>query len=354
MKDFDRRYQLIVFWVLVAIIMFVAAMMLAPFVPALVWAVVLSVLMHPLYQRFGGDKKPNVAAAGTTLAALAIIGIPLVLIGGVLFVQVNGFVREVQGNVPAGQSVFNLTYLGTELDNRLGSTIQQFSSSFTFSQWIEQNRNTLGSSLAEPVGKLLVSSTKGVLTFVVAFLTMFFMLKDGKSLKEPTLALIPLPHETTEDILLKLGKTIQAVFKSVVLVGIAQGTLAGFAYWIAGVPNSLMWGVATVVLCMVPLLGAPIIYLPMSLLLVIQGHSWQGIGLAAFCLIIVSNIDNILKPWIIGSEIDLHPIAVFFALLGGLLLFGPVGLMAGPLVLTLALAVHDILRERRKLALEPF
>lgn len=352
MKDFDRRYQLIVFWVLVAIIMVVAALMLEPFVPALVWAVVLSVLMHPIYQKFGGEKKPNVAATGTTLAALAIIGIPMLVIGGALFIQVNGFVHEVQVGAPPGQSVFDLNYIGTELDRALGPTIHQLSPSFTFSNWIEQNRNTLAGTVSAPVGKVLVSSTKGVFTFIVAFLTMFFMLRDGKRLKEPTLALIPLPHETTEDILLKLGKTIQAVFKSVVLVGIAQGTLAGLAYWVAGVPNSLMWGVATIVLCMVPLLGAPIIYLPMSLLLVLQGHSWQGIGLAAFCLIIVSNIDNILKPWIIGSEVDLHPMAVFFALLGGLLLFGPVGLMAGPLVLTLVLAVHDVLRERRKLALE--
>ncbi len=353
MKDFDRPYQLIVFWVLVASILIVAALMLEPFLPALVWAVVLSVLMHPLYQKFGGDNKPNLAATATTLSALAIIGVPLLLIGGALFVQVNGFVREVQGGAPPGQSVFDLTYIGSELDKALGPTIHSISPSFTFSHWIEQNRNTLGSTLSAPAGKLVVSSTKGVLTLVVAFLTMFFMLRDGNRLKEPTLALIPLPHETTENILLKLGKTIQAVFKSVVLVGIAQGTLAGLAYWVAGVPNSLMWGVATVVLCMIPLLGAPLIYLPMSFLLVIQGHLWQGIGLAAFCLIIVSNIDNILKPWIIGSEIDLHPMAVFFALLGGLLFFGPVGLMAGPMVLTLVLAVHDILRERRKLALEP-
>ncbi len=353
MKDFDRRYQLIVFWVLVAIIMIVAALMLEPFVPAIVWAVVLAVLMHPLFLKFGGEKNPNMAATATTLAALGIIGIPLLLIGGVLFVQVNGFVHEFQGGAPPGQSVFDLNYLGAELDRSLGPTIHNLSPNFTFSGWIEQNRDTIAGSVSAPLGKVLISSTKGILTFVVAFLTMFFMLKDGKSLKEPTLALIPLPHETTENILLKLGKTIQAVFKSVVLVGIAQGTLAGLAYWVAGVPNSLMWGVATVVLCMVPLLGAPIIYLPMSFLLVIQGHSWQGIGLAAFCLIIVSNIDNILKPWIIGSEIDLHPMAVFFALLGGLLFFGPVGLMAGPLVLTLVLAVHDVLRERRKLASEP-
>jgi predicted PurR-regulated permease PerM len=106
--------------------------------------------------------------------------------------------------------------------------------------------------------------------------------------------------------------------------------------------------VATTVLCAVPLLGAPIIYVPLSLLLIAQGKYWQGITLAAVGFLLVSQSDNILRPFIIGARVDLHPMAIFFSLLGGIFAMGPVGIMVGPIVLTMLLALQEIIRERLK------
>lgn len=353
MQEFDRKYQHIAFWLFVAAVALTSALMLRPFLPAILWAVVLAVLTRPIYARMiRRGMSPNLAAALTTLGTIALIGIPVTLIGGILFVQINGFVREMQGAAPAGQSVFDLAYLAGELDKALGPTIAKFSSSFTFAHWIEENRQEFARGLTGPLGKFAISTGVTAFTMVVAFLTMFFLLRDGHQVKEPAISLIPLPRERTLDILDKLGRTIHAVFVSVFLVGIVQGFLAGIGYFFAGVPSPLIWTVATTVLCMIPLLGAPIVYIPLSLILIAQGNLVAGFGLLAYCLILVSNIDNLLKPWIIGARVDLHPMAVFFALLGGLFFFGPVGLMAGPMMLTLLLAVNDILQERRRMAAE--
>jgi predicted PurR-regulated permease PerM len=101
----------------------------------------------------------------------------------------------------------------------------------------------------------------------------------------------------------------------------------------------------TIVLCVVPLLGAPIIYIPLGLTLIMQGHYAAGVIMLLFCFGVVSQIDNLLRPWLIGAQTSLHPMSIFFSLLGGVLLFGPIGIMAGPIILTLALAMVEVLRE---------
>jgi predicted PurR-regulated permease PerM len=160
--------------------------------------------------------------------------------------------------------------------------------------------------------------------------------------------LVPLPRDRAEEILVKMSQTIHAVFVGVVMVAVVQGTIAGLAYWALGVPSPLVWFVATTVLCAIPLLGAPLIYIPLSLLLMARGDVWQGVVLLAIGFGLVSQIDNILKPWVIGARTNLHPMAIFFSLLGGVFALGPVGIMAGPVLLTLLLALQDIVRERNR------
>lgn len=348
MSNSDRNYSLIVFWVFAGLIVITASLMLKPFLPAILWAIVITVLTKPLNDRLiKRNWNPNMAALATTLGTIAVIGIPVCIVGAILFIQVNGFVHEVQNSAPSGQNVFDLNYIAAELDKALGPTVRQFSASFSFTNWIGQNKEELTRSLTGPLRNAAVGIGTTAFMMVVAFLTQFFLLRDGQRLKGPAVAISPLDKDRTLDIIDRLGRTINAVFISVFLVGIVQGILAGVAYYFAGVPNALMWTIATIVLCMIPLLGAPIVYIPLSLILILQGKTGAGIGLLAFCLLVVSNIDNLLKPWIIGARILLHPMAVFFALIGGIFFFGPVGLMAGPMVLTLLLTLSEIAIELR-------
>jgi len=349
MNGFTDKYRGYVFAALGALLVLLGARILVPFIPAILWAVVLTVLMKPMHRRFAARWSPNAAAALTTLLTLAIVGIPIVLVGTAVFFQVNGFVQDLKNAAPQGESGLSLEYLVKEADTALKPLIHALAPEFKLETWFNEHRDELIRNLTAPAGKAAFTAGYGAFTLVIAFLTMFFMLRDGEKLTRPALELIPLPPESGARILSRLSDTIRAVFVGIVLVAIVQGSVAGITYMALGIPHAILWGVATIVLCAIPLLGAPILYVPLAIMLFSQGKIAEGGVLLGVGFVVVSNIDNVLRPFIIGARVDLHPMAVFFSLLGGVLYLGPVGLMAGPMLLTVTLALVDIVRERMRL-----
>lgn len=340
-----ERYRQITFAVLVALTLYVAGTLLAPFLPAILWAAVIAVLVGPIHNRFLKKLNANWAATATTFLTIALIGVPLALVGTVLTLQITASAHQL--SLSNGTGDLSIAQVFAEVDGHLKPLSTAVGAAdFSLEEWVETNRESIVKNVGAVASGAAMATGQGIFTLVVAFLTLFFMLRDGHKLREPALELIPLPRERGEAILERMEATIHAVFVGIVLVALIQGGLAGIAYWVAGVPSPLVWWVATTVLCAIPLLGAPIIYVPMSLLLIAQGHYVQGIGLAAFGFLIVSQADNILRPFIIGARVALHPMAIFFSLLGGIFAMGPVGIMVGPVVLTILLAIQDIIRER--------
>lgn len=347
MPDFASRYRAFVLPLIGLALVVLGVCVLTPFLPAILGACVLSVLLYPLHARLKRRMPEGGAAVLTTLLAVVLILIPIGIAGLVLYAQAANVVSELERSQPAGQEHLTVDRVVRMADANLAPVLQNLgASNFSLSTWFSENRRAIAENLARVGGRYAVQSATSVVSVVIALLTMFFMLRDGHRLRRPALDLIPLPHEQGERILERLADTIRAVFVGVVLVGVVQGTLAGLAYWVAGVQNPFVWFVATTVLCMVPLLGSPIVYIPLSLALIGSGKVWNGVGLLLFGFLVVSQIDNVLRPFIIGIRVSLHPMAIFFALLGGLLAFGPVGIMAGPMLLTALLALQDILRTR--------
>jgi predicted PurR-regulated permease PerM len=354
MGRFIQKYRSLAFIALSVVLLAVAVSMLQPFYPALIWASVLTVLMWPIHKRICKrwpiEKcSPNIPASLTTLLTLAIIGLPIAVVGLALFFQVNSFVQEMRNSAPTGTNGFSLDYVIQQLDASLKPLLAGFAPDFSLTNWFNEHKDELFRNITAPAGKVVVSIGYAAFTLVIAFLTMFFMLRDGERLREPALELIPLPREKAELVLSRLSDTIRAVFVGIVLVAIVQGSIAGITYYFVGVPHALLWGVATIVLCTIPLLGAPILYIPMALILMSQGKFVGGFVLLGVGFLIVSQIDNILRPFIIGARVELHPMAVFFSLLGGIFLMGPSGIMAGPMLLIVLLTITDVIREKMKL-----
>lgn len=345
--QFSTGYQKTGFGILVALVLAAAAYILLPFLPAIMWAIVLTVLILPLHQRLRKKLNENFAAATATFLTLLIIVVPLTIVSLILVSEVSGYVKNLADSAPPGQSAYSPEYILGELDKAVKPLAERLGSKdFSTLSWFNENKAQIGKSGGPFVAKGASSLGVGIFTLVVAFLTMFFLLRDGNKLREPALELIPLPRDRASSVIERMGKTIHAVFIGVVMVALIQGTLAGIAYWAAGVPSPLVWGVVTTILCAIPLLGAPVAYVPLALILMAQGNWAGGIGLIAFGFIVISQVDNFLRPFIIGSRVALHPMAIFFSLLGGVFALGPVGLMAGPVLLTVLLALQDIIRER--------
>lgn len=325
-----------------------------PFLNAILLASVIAVLAYGTYQRSRqwwrtrlGTRREgmaeNMASLSVVVGLLVAVAIPLALTGILLVAQVNSVVQEFKASSPDASKAFSVDNLVAQADAAFNPMVQQLTGTeFDLEKWFQTNRQGLTSSLGKSAGALAYTLGHGLVMLVIAFLTVFFMFRDGHRLREPAMRFIPLPREGIQRILDRIQGTVSAVFVGVLLVGVAQGTLAGIAYAIAGIPNALMWSVVTIVLCWIPLLGAPLIYVPMSLLLISQDRLVPGLLLLAFGFGVVSQIDNLLKPLVIGARTQLHTMAVFFSLLGGVLVMGPIGLFAGPIVLTVVLSLYDI------------
>lgn len=338
------------FGVLVLACVIGAAYMIWPFVPALLWAATFSILLYPFYKRLLDRKwSESMAALATTAIPTLLFVIPLLVLGTIAGVQVFGYISSL---VPSGQSGGEPAILATvagDLDRILHPILAQFGAAVDVKQLILDNQTNIARNLTGPLTFGVKSFGTAILTVVISLLTTYFMLKDSHHMKEPVLDLVPLPREETLGILDKMAKTVRSVFNAVVVVAFIQGAIAGAAYAITGVKGWLVWMLVTTVFCMIPLLGAPVIFIPIGVSLLLQGMIWQGIVVLVVGFGVVSQIDNVLKPLFISGGTNIHPMAVFFALLGGVLVLGPVGLMAGPLLLTLVLAFVDIVRAKRRL-----
>lgn len=343
MEKHTVSYRGAALFLIVLVVLAVCYLIVQPFIPAILWAVVLSVLMAPFYKRINQGLSETMSAFMTTMLSLAFIGIPMILVATALYIQGASMLRKAADE---GKKPYTVASMAEEVDKMLLPISEKVGmQDYTIRGWVEDNAQEISDSLKTPIKNAAIGISRSILTAVIAFLTMFFMLRDGHRLRKPVKELLPIKEEKTDEIINRLGQTIRAVFMGVVLVAVLQGTLAGIAYAFCGIPNALMWGAITIVLCVIPLLGSPVVYFPLSLSLIVQGKYVAGFILLAFCLGIVSNIDNILRPFLIGAKTNLHPMAIFFSLLGGVLLFGPVGIMVGPMFLTVGLAISEVLRE---------
>lgn len=343
------------FDVLALIVLALAVAVVLPFVPAILWATVLSVLMYAPFEKWQkrfasirflskGSLPASLASIGATLSAMLIVVLPFAIIGIAVYQQGQHLADQIgaSGDKLSIESVLHyVDQSSAPLLDKIGVK------EFNLSGYLQENRPQVVQTLKVPVTHFATQTGYTILTLIVALLTMFFMLRDANKLREPALRLIPLPRQKAKDLLIKVAETIRAVFVGTVLVAIIQGAIMGVTYHFLGVRNALLLGVFSVLLCIIPLLGAPVIYIPVGLMFLLQGDVTRALVTLGVGGLIVSQIDNVLKPTFIAGRANLHPMAVFFAILGGVILIGPIGVMAGPMLLTVALALLEAISEMR-------
>lgn len=337
----------------VALLAFVAAgIFVWPFVPAILWATVFGIMLYPLYQklRARGVKQTPAALIVTMIPTLLLV-IPAIVLASVAGVQVASYVTDLMHNsssTEAGSDVFG--YIGNEINDVLTPLAERIGvQNVDFAELLQNNQEAILNGLSGPLAVGLQSLLVTIVTLAISILATFFMVRDSHYMVAPLTDLVPLPKSETEKILAKLSATVRSVFTSIFLTALIQGGLCGIAYAVAGVPGWITWTVITTIACAIPLVGAPVVYVPVGVSLIIQGKTVEGIAILAFGFIVVSNIDQFLRSHFIGSGTKIHPMAILISLLGGVLVLGPVGVMAGPMLLTLLLAIVDVMRTQHQL-----
>lgn len=211
---------------------------------------------------------------------------------------------------------------------------------------LEDERVTSAASQVSQIAiKYITSLSQSVASIaglvVIMFFSLFYFFIDGKKAVKKLMQISPLADKHEEQLIQKFTSMTRATLKGTVALGLIQGLMGGFAFLVTGVNSLALWTVIMVFLSIIPLVGAPVVLFPASLIMLATGNIWQGI----FLLIatgVVSGADNILRPQLVGKDIEMHSLLIFFSTVGGIAAFGVLGFIIGPIIMALFLTFIDI------------
>ena len=318
--------------------LYVCYLLALPFLGALTWAVVLSILIVPAHRRLEQRLPyPSTAAMLSTVAAAVIVAVP------VLFV-----VQQLIGEA-ANAAVFIERTLRS---SAWREAIQDFPRLAAIATWLEERLDLAGAAaslaawLTGRSTSFLRASATQLLGFVLTFYFLFFFLRDRARMLAYVNALSPLNEGETGVLIGRFGETVNATIFGVIVIAIIQGTLGGLMFWLLGLPLPMVWGLVMGLLAIVPVLGAFVVWIPASLFLALDGSWGKAIILAAWGGLIVASIDNLLYPVLVGNRLKLHAIPALVGAIGGIFLFGASGLVLGPAAIVLTWALVEIVKSR--------
>jgi len=165
---------------------------------------------------------------------------------------------------------------------------------------------------------------------------------DGDKLLDRILYYLPLQDQDEQRMLEKFTSVTRATLKGTAVIGILQGTLAGFAFWVVGIPSAVFWGTIMAVLSIIPGIGTALVWGPAVIILAAGGSYLKAGGLGIFCAVVVGSIDNLLRPILVGKDTQMHELMIFFGTLGGIVMFGVMGMIIGPIVAALFVTIWEI------------
>jgi predicted PurR-regulated permease PerM len=331
-------------WVLLLLVILISAVFIAmirPFLVTLLLAAIFSGMAHPLYSRLCRAFRGRRGAASA--ATLAIIVLVVVLpLSGLLAMVAAQALRITETVRPL---IADLIANPGETAERL----QDLPGFETIAPYREEILTKLG-QLVETIGTFvfhgLSQMTRGTILFFFHFFlllyTMFFFLMSGRSILEKILYYIPLPDEDEERMVERFVSVTRATLKGTVIIGIVQGAMAGAAFAVAGIEGAVFWGAVMAVLSIIPGIGSGLVWGPAAVYLLITGKTITAIALAVYCALVVGSIDNFLRPRLVGKDVKMHDLFILFGTLGGILLFGVVGFILGPIIAALFVTVWDI------------
>ncbi len=310
----------------------------APFLPALAWALALAVLFAP-FQRWVESKvkRPNLAAGLSVLVIGLSVVVPATFVGQSLILQAAKGAELVEAKVSSGEWRRAL-----EAQPRLAPLANRIEEDFDLPGTVK----ALATWLSATAGSIVKGSVYQAIGFCLTFYLLFFFLRDRRLALHSIRCLSPLSKSEMEHLFVHVGDTIHATVYGTLAVSCVQGLLGGLMFWWLGLSAPLLWGVVMALLAVVPVLGAFVVWIPAAVFLALEGSWGKALVLCLWGMLIVGTVDNLLRPVLVGNRLKLHTLLAFISVVGGLILFGPAGLILGPVVLTITTGLLDIWTSR--------
>ena len=335
---------------LLVIVSLAFAVLVEPFSGAIVWGVVVAVLFRPVYERLLGllPGRINLVAAITLVLILLLVVVPTILLGIALAQEAASIYLRIQ----AGDIDFGAVFEAFERSLPDWIRVQLAAYGYNDFAGIRAEIEQSISAILEFLVTRLLSVGQGAFEFllglgVMMYLT-FFLLRDGRALAERIEQIIPLGEAKRQILMEKVLIVIRATIKGSLIIAILQGSLGGLVFWALDIRGALLWAVLMGIFSLIPAIGTGFVWVPVAVFLIITGAVWQGIVLILCGVFLISMVDNIVRPILVGRDTRMPDYVVLISTLGGLQLFGINGIVIGPLVAALFIAIWGIFSEMHR------
>jgi predicted PurR-regulated permease PerM len=336
----QRALKWTIFLGATAFVVYLCLQILRPFLNVIAWASVLAITFHPLHrhlrERLG---RPALSALISSAVVVVTFVIPLLFVVGVAVDQLLAVGLSLQRQF-ADPNALLATPLGRAYEwvsRQLGLNADAVIT------WGTQNVSAVAGALAGYTVQIAASVTGAIISFIFIIFAMFLLFRDGDRMVARIPALLPFDRPQSEALLLRIRDAIHGGVFGVVVIALIQGTLLGSMFWILGIPSAALWAMVTVLTSVLPMVGSAGVWVPGVVYLILNGRWPAAIVLAVWGLVAVSGIDNFLRPKLVGGRVGLSELVMFFALLGGLRLFGVLGIVLGPVLFAIAASIIDVL-----------
>ena len=347
-KKLKNRAGLAFLLGLTAVALYLCYVLVAPFLKPILFSAVLAILFFPLHSHIlRWFRKRNASAFLSTSLVILFIALSTLFLGRALATGLRDIYQSLSSSGD-GSERLSLYFI-----HLFESAVELISRYLPIST---ADLRTATVNQAEKAVAVLLNMTAGALGSItallanalIAFFILFFFLRDGRSMLRRAAVLLPLNADQARRLFARVKDTLNAIVYGTLTMAALQGALTGVAFWVLGVTSPVLWAIVTALCALLPVIGTAIVLLPAISMLVFSGHWIKGLILLVWAIIVVHPVDNLLRPYLIGGRTKLSTLYVFFALLGGLKVFGPLGVFIGPIILAITLALFGFLREEKR------
>ena len=318
-------------------------LMLKPFIAVLEWAVVLVIVFYPGHQWLAKKiKRRGLSALISSLLVMVIFLAPLTFLSLALANELTNLARDLPSHAA------QLLHPETPLTGKLFKWLRDYAAIDTLSSQgfvIEQLKNAGEALLKQSLG-VMGNVISGIVKVFFVIFTMYYLFRDGDRIVRALPGVLPLTRQQSEDILRRTSQVVSASVYGVIAIAILQGMLGGLAFWILGVPSPILWATVLAFVCMIPIAGSFFVWLPAAIYFFTTGHWTKALLLIIWGSLVISTVDNLLRPKIIKHKTRLPELFVFFSVLGGMSVFGLLGIVLGPVVLAITLGLLQTFKQQ--------
>lgn len=331
--NISRIVEYVFFFGLLLFAGFMVWQIAAPFITALALSAIIVTICQPMHHKilqYTPRRNKTFAAFLSTLAVLVVVVLPLTLLTSLLVSELVNFYQELSPN--------NMTV--DSAVSRLEADIESMVPGYDLN--LVSHLQTVAEWFAENLGTIFAGTVSTLFTFLIAIIGSFYFFRDGEEMLQILIKASPLPDDEDRIIITRTARAVRAVATGTLLLALIQGTLVAIGFAVVGLPHAILWGSLAAVGALMPGIGTSLVTGPAVIYLFVTGQMIPGFGLLVYAVLVVGLVDNLLGPYLIGRRNNMHPFIILISVLGGISVFGPIGFIVGPVIVTLFFILLEI------------